>query len=773
MSTYFSPKKEAPSSGASSVFATPQGQGGLPGGGSTDIPSESASLSTNGTSIVVIDIDQDFGVGNGKMCGGMVGRKGSSEKMCIKTGCTIAKHQDDSGKWEASEMGTGRIVFIRANEPNVYTKPTIPARLIDDEALRRYLTETRSVEEWTVLFEVLRNQGNEMDEDSKKELTDFEKRLDGYAREAKTPYKKRSNLDVVSPDLAEQFGMMHLTLESEIAEPFEQDLRVQWKTLVTLFTELSAKVNKLEASLVGLSEGTKSEFAKFDIHVFRLTNDLGEKPKDFATMTVFELLSNLFKEVETLGNQQGSIPGVDTSAINRMEKGILILFDFLNSWSHTTPGDHLKKSISDLEVNMKHLQSTLQRMQQSQPTPSTATAGLQQSGFFHPKAGPTTGNPIKVSFGSQATSGIQSVGGTTMQMNLGGTSQDQRLAALEATLHTLQADLNTTKSDNTRMRAQIKDLQDQAKTTTVVINGMVFPTQSAAGAWLVQHVPNELGYMFFMDAHTMLAIVHDFQLQGMTSGEQLKQNNEALKSGLKSRFESSVISSFSTPLPALFGRVTADKMLTQDARILPGLTSHVKWGTAGSYESAARTIKDSVTEVSVWLQSQVGEYVSGEPKLLATYMIMHSASYICNMADWMSREFDVLVERGGKKEDSWMLLSQLTRGLFAELHRVRLVGRVMQFGGDYSSIESHHKRVFWGSLQGFARLERFANAGFSSDPTLGTELFKYLRDNSVLKSDKDDLISSIKKLQDSVKTIGGTAEKALAASYKKKGKDNS
>ena len=94
-----------------------------------------------------------------------------------------------------------------------------------------------------------------------------------------------------------------------------------------------------------------------------------------------------------------------------------------------------------------------------------------------------------------------------------GGETDRRLAILEYLVGDLSNKLKTTMSEldiskNELFSAQetIKHLQEQASTKSVIVDTRVFATLTFTRSWLLVNVRDPSGYMFFLDAHSMLAI---------------------------------------------------------------------------------------------------------------------------------------------------------------------------------------------------------------------------------------------------------------------------
>ena len=741
-------------------FATPPGAGKGPGGGVT--------LSNNGVEIVVINVETEIG-GIG-MCGGRIGK--GNKRMCIKEDCKVASHMEN--KVPITDLCSGDWVFVRSGKEAVFVEPSIASQLLQPN-LERLLKDKREVEEWATLFKYYENLESQGNPDQLREETKaFEKRLGKESENhfGKTPFKRRVKMEIKKSPLAEQFEKLDLGITADLPKEdgFSDFFRQEWKTLSQVIENLEASLGRVKDGMQELSQGTQDELGNIDVALFKMGSILGSRDTSiFGTSTVFELLQEAFTEIEEItrglgGNTQrgaklptesetrgvlGITDNTEIVTIQKLAQHLDFVLEMANDWSSSggqQGGDVLKETIRVIQADIGRMEQAILKGAGTTAKPATS----QRSGLFQPRFGQTApaGPSIKTQGGTSFSAGTMNVANVSPQ-DLGAQIQQllARADAQEKEMEVLRSDL---RAANTR----IKQLDDNAKTTAVYINGDCFPSFGYAGGWLDVKVTDPSGYAFFVDPHSMLQMIVDGCAN--TSNE-MKLRTEAAKLGMSSLFEPSQLNSFRHALPPIFGNSTAASLLADDSRVLPAVASFDKWGDVGSYDGASRGLKTLARDMETTLKEQAIHHLSGDALTLAQHVIGRTSSFLDSLAKWMSDEYQIMTKRGTSKESAWLLTSQLVRAMFNELHFVRRSGRMV----DLQPGASLHKHaIFWGNLQGFYRMEKFNQNEFSKDLVMSASLFIFLRNNALLRSDKSELETAIAATTKLARNAQTTADKA-------------
>ena len=295
-SPFWNPKQE------DEAYATPVGAGKGPKGGVT--------LSNKGVGIIEIDVEKE--IGGIDKCGGRIG-KTAQKKMCIKDNCNIAAHQNN--KIDLAALGIAGVnLFIQVGEGTVLVEPTLPSYLMGDN-LEAHLRNKMDVEKWEACFAFYRS-GDEgvSAEEWKETVKEFEEHLaeDEATAVGKTPFKRRPKMEIKSSPLADDFEKLNLGIQDQLprAGNFEETIRQEWKVLAQVVENMQKQLGGLKTSLKEMGDYTKSELGNIELSMFFLKSLFGQRdPEIFGKATVFELLEELFTEVENLASKAQNASG--------------------------------------------------------------------------------------------------------------------------------------------------------------------------------------------------------------------------------------------------------------------------------------------------------------------------------------------------------------------------------------------------------------------------------------------------------------------------------
>jgi hypothetical protein len=123
------------------------------------------------------------------------------------------------------------------------------------------------------------------------------------------------------------------------------------------------------------------------------------------------------------------------------------------------------------------------------------------------------------------------------------------------------------------LEAQLKELQDEMGLSSVKVGVVTFVSQTQMKAWMDRNSVPLCSSLFFLDAMSMLALMH-------SGSESAKAATEfalvTQKVGYSSPDEALVVTSFSLELPEAFGSLP-NLGVAQDSRILPMLPTFKEW----------------------------------------------------------------------------------------------------------------------------------------------------------------------------------------------------
>ena len=115
----------------------------------------------------------------------------------------------------------------------------------------------------------------------------------------KKPLKERKKLDIISPDLEENFGELFLTLVDDLGSN-DTMLRDQWPKLIKNLEALQVSNINVRELIRALSDATRTELEAIDMQIARINQLIGPRPSSLGTMSSFEAAISQSKDLEEL-----------------------------------------------------------------------------------------------------------------------------------------------------------------------------------------------------------------------------------------------------------------------------------------------------------------------------------------------------------------------------------------------------------------------------------------------------------------------------------------
>jgi hypothetical protein len=283
------------------------------------------------------------------------------------------------------------------------------------------------------------------------------------------------------------------------------------------------------------------------------------------------------------------------------------------------------------------------------------------------------------------------------------------------------------------------------------VEGVGFKSRSFVKSWISTHANGTGAYIHFVDAHSLLNPASE---DLGSNSEVLTFQTNAAKSGYASAEEALIASSFKIELPAFFGKDSNNASASKDTRVLPAVRSAEEWDPKDGYTGVKHLFNHRVEEAKESMMESADRHLTGAALMVATEMIIKSALFLTEMANWMSSQYSDLVGRGGNPEDTWKLISQSIRAIFAKLHAARIAGRGIFIPGERPA------GIAWGCLQAYKHMKVFTKHKFSADLKISHILNLHLQDNAVMRS---ELIAIRADIATAVANAAAAAESAKAA----------
>jgi hypothetical protein len=303
----------------------------------------------------------------------------------------------------------------------------------------------------------------------------------------------------------------------------------------------------------------------------------------------------------------------------------------------------------------------------------------------------------------------------------------------------MQKEVTALKADVNLLQRVLDETRARADGQGVSIGGKVYHSPLALTTWVTQNRANELPMEVWSDCISMF---EQLTLVSMTSAERTKMQTEHKKAGHKNVETGLLINSFGTGVPAVFQRGNANAG-GMGAVTVAG--SYEEWDTLDGMSGVADHIE---TNCELWesninsaIASQGVQYGANDNTLAArtqaTVMKTASRGFWTSLRGWIAKFYGKLMAKANKgpvagqppkdheimltamKQESWGLICQVLKDIFADFLKVRMVGNPAV------NMEEGPRRtatVIYGLLKGQQFMKELLSSQIERHPCLSPSL---------------------------------------------------
>ena len=452
-----------------------------------------------------------------------------------------------------------------------------------------------------------------------------------------------------------------------------------------------------------------------------IATKVGDRPAALGTDSLFNLVEDLREDLATVQKSVSVLESPDLAAAREQQLALGIAQDILiqlnpffrlfGLWSRSkdTPGDLLEERLQALE--------------------SRGVA----AGTLPPASGlnwtfPTQG----VSAGTTATQQTTTAGGGDVG------ALTERVRFLEA---------------------QVKDMQDELASQSVQIGSATFVSRTQVKAWMDLNQCPPRTCIFFLDALSMLALMHGGSESAKSAAEFASITK---KVGYDSTDEALVVTSFNLELPEAFGSLPRSG-IAKDSRVLPGLPTFREWDGGDGYLGLKVELANKLSEFMAPMGQHYRHCLSGEALITAMEMLGSSKLFISDLSTWVNTTYqDTRARTMASEKEAWSLISHCVRVIFKLLRDARASGARW-------TEATRDAQLVWAQFQCHRVMEELRLAQFSSHPALSHVLNLHLQDNVVSRSKYESLEKRVLEIEKVAQGAKKAADKAVGAGGKKAG----
>jgi hypothetical protein len=308
---------------------------------------------------------------------------------------------------------------------------------------------------------------------------------------------------------------------------------------------------------------------------------------------------------------------------------------------------------------------------------------------------------------------------------------------------------------NVRVRfleAQLKDMQDEMTTQSVQIGSVNFVSRTMVKAWMDQTRCPPRTCIFFLDAMSVLALMHGGYESAKSAAEFASITK---KVGYETTEEALVVTSFKLELPEAFGSLPKTG-IAKDSRVLPGLPTFREWDGGDGYLGLKVELANKLGEFMVPMGQHYRQCLAGEALIVAMEMLASSKLFISDLSTWINTTYqDTRARTMASEKEAWSLISHCVRVIFKLLRDARSAGARW-------TDETRDAQMVWAQFQCHRLMEELRLAQFSAHPALSHVLNLHLQDNVVSRSRYESLEKKVTEIAKIANEAKKAADKAIA-----------
>ena len=708
------------------------------------------------------------------VCRGVIG---SGQRVCLRRDCLIASHTTKKVDWASIAGDESQCVFIRGSSgsdgdenPSIFANPSLPSSLIRKAEWSELETSPRSLESWQATFSALKESAMASGSDtvdSKVVAHVLEDTKTGI-NFVYTPARKKVRLptpsdDTLIPDVASRSGEDSLVADTRAAVKMEraaasvafidvpEDLGNQptpafrtlsqgaWRDLLSNVSALKSAVEEEKVLRRSFRGKHDEQLDTVHMKLSVLHELLGERPTSFGTLSAFGLIEQLTSSTHTLASMledskkaASSTPSAEIlGRISTMEGHLANLKTNVEK----IVSEHIERFMTTGDFRLRFVEPTMRLLTRSSLT--TSDPGGKWDGELRDlkrridmlesrgTAVASSGQPTATSMFAWGTTGVSAAPLSPPNATASTTNGGSVITALKEEIEKLKAD--------------VKDLQDQSESDAIVVGSIVFASRKFCDTWLTLHSAVGDPHVF-VDAISLLSLATSDA--SMDEGQAANQRATTARVKDKTPYHTAYIASFNLEVPPLLGK-GSDSSMTTNSRALAGVPKFVDFHPPSGREGIHQRVLDYVKDGRKTLEQAIGDLFSfgSEPSSVARELLLLSKTFWDELCHWMVRYHrEIKEESDATEHEVWILISHCVRAVFKSLRDARAPGRASNTPGG----------MLWGTLKAHETMREYRSHDFSGHPRIALILHEHLIRFSTPRSKFDELRNSFDEKLDKI-----------------------
>ena len=659
-----------------------------------------------------------------------MGEIGTGGKFCVEPSCTIEAHKDKERKMNDKPQVVSEsesYVFIALSDTTLLKNWCLPVETFVN--IEPYITMTRTWTEWEVLFRELGQRAaaanGAVDTDEMEEVVRVVKRLGEHISLMPEGPSKKLKTDAIRDRVSAKYPRPLLIR----ADPEDEDWVTHANSIVKEVNQLRVEVTNNEMMY---EEG---DLPNIHLHLSAIGNVMGARDEFTDPRTIMDHLNFLGASTEAL-SENASLADVrvenlekSSLVIKELEKtslnaeeceGVKILFNKFDPKlalselkvgivagvkTYLSPLTTWTNSWSTSKGLMKGLDEKMEAFEKKLSKLASDAISAGASGMSSGTMGRGT-NPLQQAFGSLGL-GVNSMAG-------GGTSTPAPMpGGLEVRLKVMEEELRSLK----------------VGTKSVSIVGQEFSSKMAVAAWMKINCPNDQGYLFCVDVHSLLAMA----FTGKDMQEQVQMEVMSKKANYRSPEHMWVTKSFGSKIPEV---LTNGKALS-DPKMLAAMPTFGDFDGGMPHTGFRHNFLERITDYAPQINTCVYDNFSPGGASVALACVSEAVNFLNQLMVWMSQTHSELqkVSPTGSA-DNWKYVCHCVRVVFEVLHDARRSG---------SGKMEDKAGTMWGCLQGIREARNILSKGFSAHPVVANVLNIHMQKRSMMRGEHTQIQETTNK----------------------------
>lgn len=248
-------------------------------------------------------------------------------------------------------------------------------------------------------------------------------------------------------------------------------------------------------------------------------------------------------------------------------------------------------------------------------------------------------------------------------------------------------------------------------------------------------------------AHDVVSVLHSARGDGtaMTMEALMSRDHHASKGGFRNMSTVRVYASMQQALPGPFAGTGLES--------LPGLKTFAIWDQQDSHGGKRPMLESGVESIQATLQAMINREMNclSEAVNVFTELLGKSRRHWQGLAAFLSDNFNLTKNQGADAKEAWAYTSDIVKGLFDELYKVRRIGAERS---SISTLTLHDgARLMWGVLQCHRLMDDFLAHQIKGHPLLVQHSLNHVMRNRLSQSDFDKLQLRVKNLEADNKSL--------------------